>query len=763
MSWFSSKKKRFYGTSLVRVVDDDALPDLILTSFYESFFGPGEFVPTIQSNLLDGSFRNYTKMYKFAERGDYFYGLPDVRLLKASDGFELAKAQIETEVGFPVTLKYMHFRPLNNIHMGLKHLEDNLGYDPISNEVVGLLRPEGWKVYLEKLVAVHETAPGLEPEEAALGNWGKSTQAGYTPRRQALSANALGTLVQDEELRVGESETESVEIHTMWYDEDTSTYHDEFTVLDLSSYDGDQEYYQAKYTYTDGSGQEHAEYWFYDPEVGSNTALNTVFDPGEYTAPGTYFPITVFRKSFTDQTAPALQDTEAFTSSVEMLKILGIDYVEMGEAINENPGIEDIKQAVMMMGVPIVSQNPIDMDYLFNYFRSIGTITPDPPGPTEGSNPRLGNDLNSTPSQSFAVEISDADFRLVMSYDAIRVRIRAGSIGDVGTVTNVMGPLSVYDLFTEGGQGPSGYGSAIPSSEVRTFSKQLTETTYEEIRVINPRVRYPIRGESGSSATGTDDTFLVPLDSAVSATMSTLKRETLYHRSLHFVFNSQITQKTSWYETGLFRAVLIVVAIVITILSVGQTWELVAAAYSTGGAIAAAKVILLVVLEGYAFSLLLAEFAQLIGIEASIILAITAMILTLGTNLDAGLDWLKLTAEELLFVGNGLIEGVNKTIAKMSTDYSADYAEFIAASDTKWEELETAKELLDGGNDFLDPYSFVNRVPMTLIGETPDQYYGRTAHGGNIGVQTLNFIQNYVSLSLKLPEVRDTTKEYLYV
>tara|TARA_B110000902_G_scaffold77495_1_gene92130 strand:+ start:11670 stop:13949 length:2280 start_codon:yes stop_codon:yes gene_type:complete len=759
MGFFSTKKKRFYDTSLVRVIEDDRVPNIIQTAMYRSLFSGRDFTPVLKESLVGASFRNFKKMYNFAERGDYFYGLPDVRLLKASDGFELAKAQIETEVGFPVTLKYMHFRPLNNIHMGLKHLEDNLGYDPISNEVVGLLRPEGWKVYLEKLVAVHETAPGLEPEEAALGNWGRSTQAGYTPRRPGLGDNALGTLVQDEELRVGESETESVEIHTMWYDEDTSTYHDEFTVLDLSSYDGDQEYYQAKYTYTDGSGQEHAEYWFYDPEVGSNTALNTVFDPGEYTAPGTYFPITVFRKSFTDQTATALQDTEAFTSTTEMLDILGLDYAALGESINENPDVNFIKQAVMMMGVPIVSQNPIDMDYLFNYFRSIGTITPDPPGPTEGSNPRLGNDLNSTPSESFAVEISDADFRLVMSYDAIRVRIRAGSIGDVGTVTNVMGPLSVYDLFTEGGQGPSGYGNAIPSSEVRTFSKQLTETTYEEIRVINPRVRYPIRGESGSSATGTDDTFLVPLDAAIVNQVNFLDRESLYHRSLYFVFNSQVTQKTKWYQTGLFKAVLFIIAIVITIYNVKLGIEAFAMAQTL--TIAIQQLIIQIVITA-AITEVIVEVVKLVGVDIAAILAVIAFIASYG-KYQGIFDFIKFSAIELLSLGNGLISAINQTQAQAFSDYSDEFAEFAATSKTKWEELEAANKLLDTNPGILDLGLITRQVPLIVVGESPEAYYNRTIHSGNVGVQTLKFIQNYVPISLKLPEVKDTTKDFLYV
>jgi hypothetical protein len=54
----------------------------------------------------------------------------------------------------------MHFRPLNNTHQAWKHLTENLGYDHATNEITSLSTTKGFPVFLNKIVAVHETEDG---------------------------------------------------------------------------------------------------------------------------------------------------------------------------------------------------------------------------------------------------------------------------------------------------------------------------------------------------------------------------------------------------------------------------------------------------------------------------------------------------------------------------------------------------------------------------------------------------------------------------
>jgi hypothetical protein len=758
MGIFGSKKKRYVDTAIVRVVEDEHLPDVIHASMNESIFNDRDFVPTLQQGMLNGKFRNFERMYRFAERGDYYYGLPNSKVLTSSDGFPAAQAQLESEIGYPVTFDYIHFRPLNNIHMGWKHLIEQLNYDHDTNIIADLEQSEGWPAYLEKMVAVHTTESGLEPEPSSIGNWWTSTQAGETPLRPA-QASALGLQAQiaTEEVRIGEAEIESVEIHYAWYNETTGTHQQALTVLDLTSYDTDQEFYQARYRYTTPDTVEHIGYWLYDPANGTNTELNNTYAMQDYVAPGTYFPFVIFRSEDINRTAPQFHSTEQYTSTKALLKVVGMDFQELGDAIHENPDIGDIRQAVLMMGVRITTTNEVEIEYLYRYFKALEARLP-PPNAAVNSPTVWGNFLNATPQQSYAIEISDADYRMKISVDEIRIKLRAGSIGVVGTLEN-----SLTAIYNTPESPTPNLGLGFRKS--RFIRKQITESVYEEIEVVNPQMRYEIFRDKGVSGGVDDDRFIIPLDYNITKDMQAIDVEKLYYRSLHFVFNSLITQKVKWYQTGLFKAVLIIIAIVITFYTWGETWELIVAAVELGTAaayLAATYAIAVEIVTQVAIQWTLSEIAQAIGADWALVIAAVAY--TAATrDFKGGTNWLsQALAENMLTIANGLVTGARDTIAKAFSEYSSEVQEFNLMADAKWEELEDVEKLLDSGID-LDPFLFVGKEPLVIAGETPEVYYSRTVHSGNIGVESLNFIQNYVGISLRLPKVDETTKEHLYV
>jgi len=88
--------------------------------------------------------------------------------------------------------------------------------------------------------------------------------------------------------------------------------------------------------------------------------------------------------------------------------------------------------------------------------------------------------------------------------------------------------------------------------------------------------------------------------------------------------------------------------------------------------------------------------------------------------------------------------------------------EFNIFKEGKWEELEEANKLL-GGPNLLDADLFIRAEPLVIPGEGPDAFYNRTVHSGNLGAESLNFIQNFVDISLRLPEVSETTGDSFYV
>ena len=93
-------------------------------------------------------------------------------------------------------------------------------------------------------------------------------------------------------------------------------------------------------------------------------------------------------------------------------------------------------------------------------------------------------------------------------------------------------------------------------------------------------------------------------------------------------------------------------------------------------------------------------------------------------------------------------------ISEISAGYKKDLEllkkegeEFSLFAQTKTDELEKIQEELEGSRIL---------SPFTLFGETPDAYFNRTVHAGNIGIHGLDAIENYCSMALRLPELEQT-------
>jgi hypothetical protein len=738
MGIFSTKKKHYVDTAIVPVLEDNLIPDLVNKAIVSNIFKETPIMDTVLSESLDGSFRSFERAYRSAARGDYFYGLPDAKVLSSEQGKDEAKLAIESEVGYPITLDYLQFRPLNNVHAGYKYANENFGHNLASNELEVLSAQRGYTVYLDKLLAVHNVGATEEIESSGVGSWDGSPMRGRTPERPVTD-----TTVQDMSLvtdvRIGESEIESVEIHYIWED-NTGTLQREFYTLDLSNYDDDQEYYQAKYTYSDGVDT-FTRYWIYDPTDASYPNLDGLYVPN-YTAPGTYFPFVVFRREKVNRADPAYHTSEEYLSTVKLVDKLGMDFQSMADSIHSNPDITDVEQAVMLLGVPMNTTDPIQLEYLYRHFDNLVdnlVIEALPEAPS----------ISWVPPTSYAVEVADADFSMVMSFDDISRKLVAGTLPEEFTSTLVDATSEVIIS--------NKFGTKLSARTARILRKQVTPAVYEEIRIENPKVRYDIA--AGKSAVGSDDDdkLLIPIDYDIAKEMNLIKREDLYFRSLNFVFNSHIVQKVKWYQTGAFKTLLIIVAIIYTVYT-GDFSGLVAALES-GSVVEIVVAVLEVVVEYYVYSQVASyvfnELAHVLGPEVAAALAVVAVIYGAYKGIKSGNFLENSTAKNMLTLANGLVSGANNELANVLKDYDSELQEFSLLSESLTKELKELEDALDP-NINLDPYTFIAQEPMVIFGESTADYYDRTAHSGNIGVKSLDFIQNFVEISLTLPTIADT-------
>jgi hypothetical protein len=76
---------------------------------------------------------------------------------------------------------------------------------------------------------------------------------------------------------------------------------------------------------------------------------------------------------------------------------------------------------------------------------------------------------------------------------------------------------------------------------------------------------------------------------------------------------------------------------------------------------------------------------------------------------------------------------------------------FQSDAETKMKLLEDAQSLLD---------SNLRLNPLVIFGETPDDYYRRTVHSGNIGIIGYAAVHDYVEVALRLPTLSDTVEGF---
>lgn len=743
MGLFSSKKKTTVHTSVMRIVDDEHLPDTLRSSLLKGVLGStGSISEHMVDGLLNSAAMKVQRMYQYAE-GNAPYGLPAGSLLTDVKGQDIVKTFIQGQVGGPIRIDYYHFAPINNMHVGWQKLTDDYGYHAGSNEVKKLSSLRKVPVYLQDLVAFYCDETVAEAVPGTLASYGRPATAGYTPDRTAQFEFGLSQYRQATPIQYDPSSNiDYVRATVVWWV--AGVKFTEQLFFSLAGYDYEGDYYQVEYRLLSDLGQ--ARYFTYLNESGVNPELDKIFRI-DYASLGSYFPWTYCRFDKQNMAREALHNTPAYKHSVAMCKLLDLDYQDLCDNVHANPDIDDIEQAFLLFGVPAKTDNAAEQRYLFDYFNALYYADP-------GAGDTLDSLEAGLTGYSFksgrSILIQDKLFKITLAYTGLLKRKVAGKLGPVGTYTSGI-------ATTE----PSG---VIPlAAQYHYYRCQVNPVFYEEVAVVQPHMTYHIYGKYTYTAGAGDAELLIPLDRAITEGIPLTRKEELYLRSLHMVFNSRIVTKTKWYQTGAFKIVMVVVAVVITIATGG--WGSFTAALATAAAAGVSTLAITVVtmlmqsyLASYAFSLIAKE----LGAEFAMVLAVGAAIYGGLSAYEAGSFGASSTAQTMLKASTGLVKASSEQYTQqLRTEYAADLAEFKLMVDEGNEQLKEMQKLLDT-QVLLDPFEFIGEVPLMSLGEAPDTYFKRTIHAGNIGTAGIEAVSTYVDMALTLPDMNQTLGEQMY-
>lgn len=735
MSMFGSRKKTFVATSVSRAIEDDMLPNSIRMGFATSLHeNNNDAIGTIIGQLGSSIGLKMGRMYNYG-RDHYTWGLPSSTQLSSVAGKAVVENAVEAAVGGDVQIEYTQFGKANLLHMGWLVLVRDYGYDSTTNT----LQFNNKSVFLSDMQVVVNDASLDEMEAGSFDVWGTPPNAGPTPQRKYQ----IGLPVEPSKFIVNSSAMSDHVKVTVCYETtgtkvvenvtipSTTIVTDSF-VIPLTEFNLDLDYHQVKYTKNGKDG-----YWIYRVGSNVNQAIEDIFET-QSTDTGTYFPWAYFR--YDKQAQMVNNGSAAFNTTNKLLAKLGMDFEEVGHAIHENPDIGDVEQSFLMAAVPANSQNELEQRYLFDFFKIAHQNAIAQQAATSSNtafkliNVFTGNRASST------LVIQDKRFKMSLSWNNIVKKRVAGNIGAIGSHT------AGFDMQDEVMEGLRVNGQPVikvVGSKTHKYRKQITENIYEEIEVSGLELKYHIWGDYAATGDENDSILLIPLDIAITSQYSLPDKEELYARSLHYVFNSRVIIKLKWYQTGIFRIVLVIIAIIITIITLGAGWQSIGLALGVGAIV---NLLITVVITAIINALIKGAMKLLtkwLGDKAPFIILIMAIFVAIYTG--------DTTALSNLPWGQILVNLVSNMVqTKIKNDFDAleqDRKDFEELAETKLELLENAMNLLD---------SNVHLAPLIIFGERPDDFFQRTIHSGNIGVAGIEVIESYVDLSLRLPELYET-------
>lgn len=752
------------NTTVTRLIPDKDVHQSPPSSVINSIIGNDEqIVENVLEGLVNGIGIRAHRMYSYGKR-KYTYGLPSKSTHLSDSGLVDVESAIETLIAPTATIVYYHFGPMNNLHMGWLSLVNDHGYVSSTNTLTALSMLKGVPVYLKDMRVVLTQASYDRLGVNGLEQWGTPPTAGYTPERTlGLGAYAMHSPYVLDTLAV----EDSVLVSYVWQETsdiliDAVTVPQTTLVTDtlvlpfptLLEGEEDADYFHVKYLNAGNEG-----YWVYKHGAGTLPELDQLFNAEHDVALGSFFPIGYYR--YNKVSAANDPTSEGYKTSKKLASYLGINYADMIDLINSNPDIADVEQALLMMAVPANTTNQIEQRYLYDFFDKVaiesGISASSTASIIQTSVTRIGGRFEGTTLPKISFTIQDARFRMVFGCDAISRTKKAGVIASVGSYNSVFSRLPhTVEVQDTDGEGQPLYtydsnGDATPVMITNTYyvdthfyRYQLSDSVYEEVKVSNLKMMYYVWGGMVSVGDDLDPILLIPLDYSITRKYNIPIREELFARSLHLVFNSHTITKIKWYQRGIFKIIIIIIAIVIAYYT-GYFDPLLLAAAAGGTTLAVA--VITAIIKYIVVSYVLKLFVKAIGPKAAFLVAIIAVIAAAYGIVDAGslsgAPW----AQQLLSVATNLTSAIGDAIQQELIQVGKDFVTFGAMVEKDLELIEKAKSLLEQS---------VHLSPFVIFGESPDDFYNRTVHSGNIGVSSLDAITYYVDTALTLPELVDT-------
>lgn len=342
---------------------------------------------------------------------------------------------------------------------------------------------------------------------------------------------------------------------------------------------------------------------------------------------------------------------------------------------------------------------------------------------------------------------------------------RAGKItptAKAGDVEVTMGAqVTTYDLGEE----------TVYSSAGLLLRKQLDEDTYEELEVFG--LQYTNWVYDGKSVVinahdafykQDEEGFIIPLNQQLLREMSLKDVTQMSYDCTHLVLNCYQVVKKKWYQKGIFKVLLVIVAIVLTVIFPPAGLAALSSTIAVGLGLAAATLFTtilaatLTVLATMLLSKLLTPvLIDVFGEKWGRVLAVIASALTMNFaatgSLLGSLSNMTLNATTLIQGTTAVLNLASAyqqgAMVEWQQDAMADTT--VKDAENKLKEIEElTKENLGTNTDLIDIQGFTQATWINM--ETSNDFLSRTLMtGSDIAAITRGMIEDFAAVGLQLP------------
>jgi len=786
MGLFSRKKKTYVSSVSYNLSQDSEtnyLQSVIINSILSS--QSGSLAEDMRGSYLHGQGMRLKQAYKYG-RDHYSLGLPSSSVVTGDVSVDDVTPTLRAIAGKEVLVTEVYIGSPDYSFWVYQYLAQHYGYDestntfasppsgvPAEGNIVdsdisqtGLVQviittPSGSQVGMNFTVSINNLKSYLYAPWRGVNNAVVTTQKSEAPFKEG-DTNGDSTVTSTSTVK-GVTTTTAVRTQTTVNDEQTLTTTVKTTTTGVT---------------------DRVNYFIYQLGSGTYPALDKLQATANLASP--YYPWVIMRDNNKDLTASQYHGTAQYQTAKKLLTKAGLNMTDLAKSINSNKNIGDVDFAFIHFGIALNTKVNESKEYLFQFFSYLMahqryskldwelwktryddyvTQRREQGKYVYGSAARIMQPGTNSVSIRYN---NDNWYNVTLSWQYINLTTVNKVIGKVGHIEVTCQKDDVeYTIYSDASDTIEQY--TVQATPMR-ITKQVSATQCEVLEIVGAQHDnkvYNGKSVTTSAAKGVsgdedgDSNFIVPLNRQVFDQMGIVDITQTCYDCMHITFNSYKTVKQKWYQTSIFKVVVIVIAIVVTIASFGSLSAPAAAVASAAAAAGASATVALVagiltqIALGVATSMVLSVVAHYISPQMFAIFSVALLAYgayaagsSYAATGEVSLSTDLMSSQALMAATSATFSGYQMSMKYATEDVMAQIQRKAAEYTNKMDDVNAAMKTLDTAHHEVDlmqlQSSFYN------VFESPTAFITRTTSPINAISMVTGQVNSYVDNALNV-------------